>query len=195
MTVNWVIAGLGNPGKKYQRTRHNFGRQIVDAFAQEQKAEWKHENHLEADIALLSRGIQNILLFRPVIFMNESGRAMGKLCRHYLTPLKKLIVVYDDINLPVGRKKISVGGNSGGHNGVESIIKETGSEFIRYRLGIGPKHPVELDLSVFVLGRFNSEERIIVNKNSAEYLDGLQLLVDRGPALAMNQVNQRNNAL
>lgn len=188
-----IIAGLGNPGSEYRLTRHNLGFRVVDFLAESEGVSWKKESGFEADLARVSVCGRSILLVKPLTFMNESGRSLNLLCRYYKMPPEALVVICDEVQLPLGGVKITLKGSAGGHNGIESVLERIGEGFVRYRLGIGPKSNSKISLKNFVLGKFRPDEEEIVNKKMADYLAGLKLLVDSGPILAMNQINQKIN--
>ena len=188
-----IIAGLGNPGSEYRLTRHNLGFRVVDFLAESEGVSWKKESGFEADLARVSVCGRSILLVKPLTFMNESGRSLNLLCRYYKMPPEALVVICDEVQLPLGGVKITLKGSVGGHNGIESVLERIGEGFVRYRLGIGPKSNSKISLKNFVLGKFRPDEEEIVNKKMADYLAGLKLLVDSGPILAMNQINQKIN--
>ncbi len=186
-----VIAGLGNPGSVYRHTRHNIGRAVVEALAERLGATFKDESQWKARVARCKIAEHPLLLVIPETYMNDSGSSLRSVCRYFKIPVEKLVVVYDELQLELGSVKISVGGGSGGHNGLEDILAQMEEGFIRYRIGIGPKIPPEMDLKDFVLGKFTNYQQSFVSKKMPEFVGGLKLLVDRGPLLAMNQLNQR----
>jgi len=186
-----VIAGLGNPGKKYEGTRHNVGFDLVDAFVREHNGSWAKKREFEADVATIERDGRRILLVKPKTYVNESGRAVGAVCRYYRIEPTGLVVVYDEVNLELGHLRISTGGSAGGHNGVRSLIRHLGPDFLRFRIGIGPRAPAGITLSDFVLGKFSREQKELLESKEKEFLEALHLLIDSGANSAMNQVNQK----
>jgi peptidyl-tRNA hydrolase, PTH1 family len=124
-----VVVGLGNPGRSYERTRHNAGYLVVDELAKRHGGSWRKRKKAEA--APLSLGLENITLLKPTTFMNNSGSALA-----YYGP-EDLIVVHDDLDLEAGTVRVKVGGGAGGHNGLRSIIQNLGNDFVRVRIGIG----------------------------------------------------------
>jgi len=159
-----LILGLGNPGKKYEKTRHNIGFRVIDAII----AKLRITNYLptgqagelrkkfESEIVIIKN---TIILAKPQTFMNNSGEAVLKISRFYKIQLERIWIVYDDIDLQLGTLRIRKKGSSGGHNGVQSIIDKLGSrEFQRFRLGVGPV-PSEIDPADFVLSNFLKEEQ------------------------------------
>ncbi|MDD2763677.1 MAG: aminoacyl-tRNA hydrolase [Opitutaceae bacterium] len=189
-----LVVGLGNPGREYAKTRHNAGFAVLDALAARHALAWRRSARFSAGVARWDRPTgAPCLLAKPATFMNESGRALRALADFHHVPPDRIIVVYDDLTIGLGRVKVSVRGSAGGHNGVASVIEHLGGGFLRYRIGIGPKHPAEMDLKDFVLGKFTPGEQTIFNHHLTTYADGLGLLIDRGPAQAMNQLNRRTD--
>ena len=125
-------------------------------------------------------------------FMNDSGRAVRMLADFYKVPPDGVAVVYDDLTIDLGLVKVSVTGSAGGHNGVASLLEHLGDGFVRYRLGIGPKDPPQMDLKDFVLGKFTPDQQTSVTRHLPHYLSGLDLLLSRGTEAAMNQLNRRD---
>ena len=188
-----LVTGLGNPGREYEKTRHNLGFIVIDAFAQKLGLAWQLHPQFEAQVARWekSRGV-TWLLVKPQTFMNESGSAIAALARFYKLAPADVIAVYDDLNIELGRVKVTTTGSDGGHNGVASLLSHLGDGFIRYRIGIGPKSPPQIDLKDFVLGKLSPPELSLIEKTLLYYTDGLGLLIDSGAAQAMNQLNRRD---
>jgi PTH1 family peptidyl-tRNA hydrolase len=188
-----IIAGLGNPGREYEGTRHNIGFVLLDALARQQGCLWSKRREFEAEVATFQREGRRVYLVKPQTYVNLSGRSVGAFCRYYRAdPAGSLVVVYDEINIELGRLKISVKGSAGGHNGLISMIECVGPTFVRFRVGIGPRQPAEIDLKDFVLGKFSEEQQALLTSKEREFVDALHLLVDSGPNHAMNRVNQKN---
>ncbi len=187
-----MIAGLGNPGPHYEGTRHNAGFLVVDALASRFGGEWKDERKA-APIQVCQVRIdgKTVHLLKPQDFMNHSGRVIGSWCRYFAQPTEELGVVYDDITLEPARLKISIGGSDGGHNGVADLMKHLDGEFVRYRVGIGPKTHPEMSLTDFVLGKTPAEELEMLRSRLPHLCEGLISLVKVGPTLTMNQFNQK----
>src|SRR6478736_9881791 len=176
-----LIAGLGNPGREYAGTRHNLGFVLVEALAAAEGLKWKKESRFESETARwdVRPGVTRLLV-KPQTFMNESGRALRALLDFHKVAPDACYVAYDDLNIDVGLVKVSVTGSAGGHNGVASLLEHVGDGFVRYRLGIGPKQPVQMELSDFVLGKFTPEQQILVTQKLDHYVQGLDLLLSRG---------------
>jgi len=189
-----LVVGLGNPGRDYAKSRHNAGFAVVDALASRHDLSWKTQTRFEARTGRWDRAAgRTCVLAKPQTFMNESGRAVRALADFYKLQPAGVIVVYDDLTIELGRIKLTVRGSAGGHNGVASLLDRLGDGFARYRIGIGPKHPPEMDLKDFVLGRFTPEEQTNFNQHLNAYVDGLDLLIGQGPDKAMNQLNRRTD--
>ena len=186
-----VIAGLGNPGAEYVGTRHNVGFDVIDALAAECGVSWKLEKKFSAETARITLAGQSVVLMKPQTYVNDSGRALGAWLRFFRKPASQAAVVYDEINLDLGRLKLSTRGSAGGHNGIASLLSEAGDGFVRYRIGIGGKIHPEMDLKDWVLGRFTESERATVTSRMPDYLSGLRLLVRVGAEAAMNQLNSQ----
>jgi PTH1 family peptidyl-tRNA hydrolase len=124
--------------------------------------------------------------------MNESGRSVASLARFYKLSTAEIAAVHDDLSFDLGHAKVSVGGSAGGHNGVASLIEHLGEDFARYRLGVGPKAPPEMDMKDFVLGKFSAEQLAIISQKLDHYVAGLELLLLSGPDTAMNRINRKD---
>jgi PTH1 family peptidyl-tRNA hydrolase len=187
-----LVAGLGNPGREYEATRHNVGWIVVEAWAKKHGLTWKTSPQFEAEIARWDAPGRTCYLAKPLTFMNDSGRAVAALARYYKAAAGSVIAIYDDLNIDLGLVKVSVTGSAGGHNGVASLLEHLGDGFVRYRLGIGPKEPPQMDLKDFVLGKFTPDQQSVLTQNLSTYLSGLDLLLSRGAEVAMNQLNRRD---
>lgn len=187
-----LVAGLGNPGREYENTRHNLGWVVLDAFAKKMGLTWKHAPQFEAEIARWDSGGRTRWLMKPLTFMNSSGKAVGALARYYKIEPPAIAAVYDDLTIDLGLIKVTATGSAGGHNGVSSLLEHVGSGFARYRLGVGPKEPPQMDMADFVLGKFTPEQQSLVTQKLDQYVSGLELLLARGVDTAMNQLNRRD---
>jgi PTH1 family peptidyl-tRNA hydrolase len=188
-----LVAGLGNPGSEYESTRHNLGWVVIDAFAKKLNLVWKTESQFQAKIARWDRpGEATRYLLKPLTFMNDSGSSVASVARFYKVPPSAITAIYDDLNIDLGLVKVSVSGSAGGHNGVASMLEKLGDGFVRYRLGVGPKDPPQMDIKDFVLGKFTPDQQTTVAQHLPHYLFGLDLLLSRGAEAAMNQLNRRD---
>ncbi len=189
-----LVAGLGNPGREYAGTRHNAGFALIDALATQLDLAWKRSLRCHAWLARWPQSTGPArLLAKPTTFMNESGQSLRALADFYDVPPAAIAVIHDDLTIELGRLKVSVRGSGGGHNGIASVRAHLGDGFARFRLGIGPKHPAEMDLKDFVLGKFTPDEQTLFNNQLTTYLDGLGLLIEQGPTRAMNHLNRRTD--
>ena len=187
-----VLAGLGNPGEEYAGTRHNLGWVVLDALAARAGLQWSRDRNASAMVArweLPSR--PPVLLVKPLTYVNEGGSSLRRVCDYFRHPPTTLAVVYDGLTMPVGRLELSANGSAGGHNGVQSLIDHLGAGFVRFRVGIGPRNPPQIDLKDFVLGRFPPADQQIIDQQISNYINGLELLATRGLEPAMNQLNRR----
>jgi len=188
-----VLAGLGNPGEEYAGTRHNLGWLVLDAIAARAGVAWSRDRTADALLARWNFAAGNpVILVKPLTYMNDSGRCLRRLCDYYRVPLADLAVVHDDLTMDVGRVKVSVSGSAGGHNGVQSLLDHLGDGFVRFRIGIGPRQPPQIDLKDFVLGRFPTADQQLIDNQISQYITGLELLLAQGAETAMNQLNRRS---
>jgi peptidyl-tRNA hydrolase, PTH1 family len=188
-----VIAGLGNPGAEYIRTRHNLGFWLVEALAREAGAAFRAEPRFQAEVARADFAGRAVWLLKPLTFMNDSGAAVGPFLHFHKVPAAALAVVHDDITLPLGRLKITVRGSAGGHHGIASLLAHAGEGFSRVKLGIGGKAHPSMYLANHVLSRLTPEEEAALAVRQPDFLAALRLLIAEGPDAAMNQVNGIKN--
>ncbi len=194
----YIIAGLGNPGQEYENTRHNSGRIVLNSILKEFKGEDfafdKKINALKSEIKI---GKDKIKLIQPETFMNNSGKAIATLVKS-IKSAEKLVVIYDDFNLPLGKIRISYNRSSGGHNGLESIIKAVKTEaFIRIRIGVAPENAKgsakvphgDVKIEKFILGKFNDEEMKELKKMAKIAGQALEMIVKEGKDKAMSVYN------
>ena len=187
-----IIIGLGNPGEQYKNTPHNVGFEALDKFALKNKfPDFQVLKKLEAETSEETMFAKKIILAKPQTFMNNSGKAVKKVFSNNKDKNTEIIIVHDDIDLPFGSLKINKNRGSGGHKGVESIIKELGTEnFIRVRIGICPGPENIEDASAFVLKKFTKEKLKMRDKLLNKSVDALDLLVEHGLEKAMNEFNK-----
>jgi len=187
------VVGLGNPGLKYEFTRHNIGFRIVDSLAQDIEVEFKK---VKSYYSLISRGMVNnhkVMLVKPQTFMNLSGRAVSKVVSYYKIPLQDLLIVYDDLNLELGQVRIRKKGSAGGHKGIESIMQYLDSEEIpRLRIGIGnPSVNFNFDYVSYVLSNFNNEEKDKIGEVIQLSTDAIKTVIEDGFEKAMRKYNRK----
>ncbi len=183
-----VVVGLGNPGPKHERTRHNVGFNVVAELAERLGAA-KPRLRFEASVAEASLGEHKLLLAMPQTYMNESGRAVRQIVDFYQIPLADLLVVCDDFNLELARLRMRPGGSAGGQKGLADIIRKLGTEeFPRLRIGIG-RPPEHMDSADFVLSRFRRNEIKRIEEAIHLAAEGAEVWVQSGLGRAMNRVN------
>ncbi len=184
----FLIAGLGNPGTEYAATRHNIGFDMVTYLGDQYHIPLRSRENK----AIVGKGIiggQKVMLAQPQTFMNLSGESIRALLDYYKTDREKLIIIYDDISLPVGQVRVRPKGSAGGHNGIKNIIQHLGTEeFARIRIGVGAK-PEGGDLVKHVLGRFSREEEDMIRDVFALAEEALLTIMNEDVAAAMNRVN------
>jgi peptidyl-tRNA hydrolase, PTH1 family len=184
-----LIVGLGNPGRKYRDTRHNVGFAVVEALADRHGGTFESAP-AEALIARLrSLGDGGTLLLKPLTMMNASGFAVSEIARYFRIAFDDLLVVADDVNLPLGRLRARPGGSAGGHNGFRSIIEQLGTTaFGRLRMGVGRGDP-RRDLADYVLGGFDADERPLATEMVGRAAEASELFVAEGIEVVMNRFN------
>ena len=187
-----LIVGLGNPGIKYKRTRHNIGFRVLDELQKENDfPDFKFSKKFNALISKKNTGKEKIILAKPETFMNNSGQSVKKLTAYYSISFINLIIIHDDIDLLLGKMRISKNKGSAGHKGVESIIKESGSKnFIRLRIGIRNQESGVKNSEKFVLKNFIKEEEKIVEKITKKNCSALKIILSKGLEKAMNEFNK-----
>lgn len=187
----YIIAGLGNPTKEYDKTRHNVGFSVIDVLADKYGIDVSEKKHR----ALCGRGViegQKVLLVKPQTFMNLSGESLRAVMDYYkASPQEDLIVIYDDISLEPGQLRIRLKGSAGGHNGIKNIIAQLGTqEFARIKVGVGAKPP-RMDLADYVLSRFSAGEKERMDKAFQEAAEAAAAMMTDGAERAMNHYNTK----
>ena len=173
-----VVVGLGNPGRSYERTRHNAGYLVADELARRHDGSWRKRKKAEA--APITLGPADATLLKPTTFMNNSGSAVSD------HKPENLIVVHDDLDLEAGTVRVKVGGGAGGHNGLRSIIGRLGNDFVRVRIGIG-RPPAGMGVTDYVLSRMDSAVKDAIPTAA----DAVEFVLEQGPEAAMNRFNTR----
>lgn len=183
-----IIVGLGNPGRKYERTRHNAGFMVVDELAKNLHVDVAQDKY-HALIGKARIDAEAAVLAKPQTYMNDSGRAVAAILRETYATVSDLIVIHDELDLSLGSVRVKTGGGHGGHNGLRSLIEYLGSpDFIRVRIGIG-RPELNTDPADYVLSPFLAEERPAAAEAVAKAAEAVRLIVAEGPARAMNIVN------
>lgn len=188
--VNWIIVFLGNPGKKYKNTRHNVGF-ITSEIIEKNHNIKLNRSRFNALTAIADIGNEKALLMRPQTYMNLSGNAVASASSFYNTTPDSVIVICDDISLPVGKLRIRTKGSSGGHNGLKSIVSALGTgDFPRIKIGIGaPISEDEDALISWVLGSFSQSDKVLIDRACAQAADAINVYINEGSEKAMNTFN------
>jgi len=186
-----LIVGLGNPGSKYEQTRHNVGFVFVDELARSKGVSFKPEKKFHGDVCKLSLAGNDVCLLKPTTFMNLSGKSVAALARFYKIAPESILVVHDELDIPPGQLRLKQGGGHGGHNGLRDMIAQLGSkEFMRLRVGIG--HPGQSrDVSNYVLGKASRDEQIDIDAAIDEALHTLPKIIEGEMQAAMNHLHSR----
>ena len=187
--VTWLVVGLGNPGDQYENTRHNAGFRVVDELAD--RGDFPVQRlkfHALTNTAVI--GGQGVLVMKPVTYMNLSGEAVGEAARFYKLPPDHVLVISDDVDLPLGRLRIRKGGSAGGHNGLKSIIQHLGTDqFPRLKVGVGGKPHPDYDMADWVLGKLQGEDKKAMDEAARRAAQAVECLLSQGMDKAMNQYN------
>ncbi len=190
-----LIVGLGNPGDKYSKTRHNVGFILIDALAFKYQAEFKYEKKFNAEIAEIKNpdlSEEQLILAKPHTFMNNSGEAVQKIAHFYKIPVEDTWLIYDDLDLPLGTLKIKKNGGPGTHNGVKSVVEHFGKDFPRFRIGIesrGTSASTFQDTASFVLSEFFGQEKEQVVEALDKGIKSIETALRQGIEAAMNKFN------
>ena len=186
---SWLIVGLGNPGKEYERSRHNCGFRALDILAGKLGCK-VDKGKFQGLYGQCAYGSKKLFLLKPMTYMNLSGRSVLQLSSYFNIPPQRIIVLFDDISLEPGRLRIRPDGSAGGHNGIKSIIQEVGSQaFPRVKIGVGAKPNPEYDLADWVLSSFSAGEEKALVPALERAADAALCIIDRGTSEAANRFN------
>ena len=187
----YLIAGLGNPTREYEKTRHNVGFEAIDILADKAGTTVTEKKHK----ALYGKGYiggQKVILAKPQTYMNLSGESIREIADFYKIEPENIIILCDDINLSEGQLRIRLKGSAGGHNGLKNIISHLGTkEFPRIRIGVGEK-PRGMDLADYVLGRFPKEQQAVMEEAYRDAAEAACMMIEDGADAAMNHYNRKN---
>jgi PTH1 family peptidyl-tRNA hydrolase len=188
-----AIAGLGNPEERHARTLHNAGFWFVDELARRSSGSFRYEKRFDADICRVTISGNDIWLVKPQSYMNLSGGPVRSVLDYYRLSVSELLVAHDEIDLSPGTVRLKKGGGHGGHNGLRDVIKHTGSDFMRLRIGVG--HPGHKDLVTdYVLQRATAEVKQAMLRNIDDAADVMPLLVEEGVEKAMKRLHTQNDS-
>ena len=188
-TIDWLIVGLGNPGREYEKTRHNVGFRTVELLAKQAGCKIDRAR-FRGMIGSCTLAGQKILLLKPETFMNASGEAVQLAAMFYRIPISHILVLSDDISLPVGKIRVRAEGSAGGHNGLKSVIAHLGSQdFPRVRIGVGAKPHPDYDLADWVLSSFTAEEEKALAPAIENAAAAVLELIQNGPQSAASRFN------
>ncbi len=188
-SAGWMLVGLGNPGLPYERSRHNVGFRTIDLLCAKLgcRADRLRSKALTGFCEL---GGEKVLLVKPVTYMNLSGLAVRALADYYKIPPQHILVIFDDISLPVGKLRVRPKGSAGGHNGVKSLIAELGTqEFPRIKVGVGEKPHPDYDLADWVLSSFSPQEEGALQPTLSRAIEAAEVIISQGVPEAMNRFN------
>ena len=187
--VEWLVVGLGNPGSKYEWTRHNMGYLVIDELAERLDIPVKRLKFKAlTNTAVL--GGKSVLLMKPTTYMNLSGEAVGQAARFYKIPPERVLVISDDVALPQGKLRVRRSGSAGGHNGLKNILSHLGSDqFPRVKVGVGEKPHPDSDMVDWVLGVFTGQDRKVMEEAIGRAADAVTVLLQHGVDQAMSSYN------
>ena len=188
-SVSWLVVGLGNPGSKYENTRHNMGFLALDLLAEKEKLTF-NKLRFKAWTATAELGGEKVLLMKPQTYMNLSGESVGEAARFYKIPPEHVLVISDDISIGTGKLRIRPNGSAGGHNGLKSIIQHLGSDrFPRIKVGVGSPQHAEHDIVDWVIGKPMGEDAKVLRQTLEKAADAVSAVISQGPEKAMNKFN------
>ena len=189
--VSWLVVGLGNPGDQYEHTRHNVGFDVVDELG-ERTGKAIQRLKYKALTATMELGGEKVLVMKPVTYMNLSGEAVREAAQFYKIPPERILVISDDVSLSVGKLRLRKNGSAGGHNGLKNIIAQLGSDqFPRLKIGVGEKPHPDYDLADWVLGKFQGEDRKVMDEAVKRAADAVECILAKGIPEAMNRYNNK----
>ena len=187
--INWIVVGLGNPGSQYASTRHNMGFLVADKLAEVQKVSF-HKLRFKAWTGTFFCGGEKVLVMKPQTYMNLSGESVGEAVRFFKVPADHVLVISDDISLPVGKLRIRPSGSAGGHNGLKNIIAHLGTDqFPRIKIGVGIPQQEGCGTVDYVIGKPNKEEQMLLIPALDRAVAAIPYLIENGTEKAMNKYN------
>ncbi|GGC68403.1 aminoacyl-tRNA hydrolase [Hoyosella rhizosphaerae] len=189
--MTMIVAGLGNPGPKYEATRHNIGFLVADALAARNNARWATHKATKSDVVELRLNGENVVVMKPRTYMNLSGQSVGGLAKYLKLSPGQIVAIHDDLDLDFGAIRLKLGGGEGGHNGLRSLTSHLNTrDYLRVRVGIG-RPPGRMDVASYVLKPFSKIERDTLGVIVEEAADAVELLLELGLEAAQNRVHAR----
>lgn len=187
--VSWLVVGLGNPGSKYESTRHNMGFLAVDKLAEQEKFTF-NKLRFKAWTATVTLCGQKVLVMKPQTYMNLSGESVGEAARFFKVPADHVIVISDDVSIGLGKLRIRPSGSAGGHNGLKNIIQHLGTDqFPRIKVGVGSPQHADHDMVDWVIGKVAGDEAKVLLTTLERAAEAVKVIIEKGPEKAMNQCN------
>lgn len=187
--VTWLVVGLGNPGAKYENTRHNMGFLAADLLAEQENFKF-NKLRFRAWTATAELGGEKVLVMKPQTYMNLSGESVGEAARFYKVPPEHVLVISDDIALPAGKLRIRAGGSAGGHNGLKNIIQHLGSDrFPRIKVGVGSPQQAGCEVVDWVIGKPMGEDQKVLEQALEKAAKAVSAVIAQGPEKAMSKFN------
>jgi PTH1 family peptidyl-tRNA hydrolase len=188
-----LLVGLGNPGSQYEGTRHNVGFEVLSVFASYYSANFSYKEKFDCDISSAYLDKSKVFFIRPMTYMNLSGFSVAQVKEYYKIPIQNIIVIHDDMDIPLGKVKVKMGGGNAGHNGIKSIDNQIGNEYLRIRFGISRPHEMQ-SISSWVLEKFTSDERLIVDSTIKFLLDNISTII-KHDIIEINKIFTRNHGV
>ncbi len=187
--AEWLVVGLGNPGDKFENTRHNVGFMTIDELAERRRVPVQKLKYRALTNTVELAGTR-VLLMKPVTYMNLSGEAVRQAADFYKIPPERVLVISDDVSLPLGKLRVRKSGSAGGHNGLKNIILHLGSEdFPRVKVGVGGKPHPDYDMADWVVSKFAGEDKKTIDEAVKRAADAVECFLREGPDRAMNRFN------
>ncbi len=187
--ISWLVVGLGNPGSKYENTRHNMGFMALDVLGGQEHFSCD-KVRFKALTATCELGGEKVLVMKPQTYMNLSGESVGEAARFYKIPAEHVLVISDDISLPAGKLRIRPGGSAGGHNGLKNIIQHLGTDkFPRIKVGVGSPQQAGYEVVDWVIGKPLGEDKKVLEETLRKAAEAVSVVIAQGPDKAMNRFN------
>jgi PTH1 family peptidyl-tRNA hydrolase len=188
-----LLVGLGNPGSQYEGTRHNIGFEVLSVFANYCGANFSYKERFDCDMSSAYIDKSKVFFIKPMTYMNLSGFSVAQVKEYYKIPMQNIIVIHDDMDIPLGKIKVKMGGGHAGHNGIKSIDNQIGNEYLRIRVGIGRPHAMQ-SISSWVIEKFTPDEKAIVDATIKLLLDNISTIIGHD-IIEINKIFTRNHGI